>query len=223
MLPAHASLLRCPHCGAKKEIMQLASGNTFNSTLWSDTKHIAPMMPSVSYVQRCPECGKYFFRTREVYAGTSNSYGGQDGKLPLEYLKEALTQLQPTGDNERSLRIYILWAFNDRYGNAEQSAIPSAEWEYHLDNVYHLLQMELDTMFRAELLREIGEFEQAIQLLESLEVKDEMKDIHSKLLAQAQLHNRKVIVMYGEIERHALTLYNYKEESYNFIYHTTKL
>ena len=214
MLPAHASLLRCPHCGARKEVLQLMSGNTCGATLWSDTKHIAPMLPSVSYIQCCPECGKYFFYTQEVKAGTSHSYGFQTGELPLEYLKEALTQLQPTGSDEQTLRVYILWAFNDRYGDKEQSAIPAAEWEYHMDNVQHLLQMNLDTLFRAELHREIGDFEQAIQLFEALNVADDIKTIHGELLKQAQLHNRKVIVLYGNAQLQVLTLDNYTESTY---------
>ena len=214
MLPAHSALLRCPHCGALKEVLQLMSGNTFGSTLWSDTKHIAPMLPRVSYIQRCPSCGKYFFYTPEVEAGTSDRYSFQTGDLPLEYLKQSLTQLQPTDDDEHTLRFYILWAFNDRYGDMEQSDIPAEEWEYHMDNIRHLLQMNIDTMLRAELYREIGDFEQAIQILQSLEVEDNMKEFHSQLLQQAQQHNRKVFALYGDGKRKVLTLTKYKEEPY---------
>ena len=214
MLPAHASLLRCPHCGAKKEVLQLMSGNTFGATLWSDAKQIAPMLPRVSYIQRCPNCGKYFFYTQEVKAGNSNNYGGGTGDLPLEYLKEALTQLQPTGNDEHILRINILWAFNDRYGNMEQSDIPIEEWEYHMNNVQHLLQMGIDNLFRAELYREIGDFEKAIQILQSLEIADNMRELQRQLLQQAQLHNRKVFALYGDIQRAVLTLDNYKEKTY---------
>ena len=214
MLPAHSALLHCPHCGALKEVLQLMSGNTFGATLWSDTKHIAPMLPRVSYIQRCPSCGKYFFYSQNVKAGSSNSYGGGSGELPLEYLKEALIQIQPTGNDEQSLRFYILWAFNDRYGDKEISEIPAEEWEYHMDNIQHLLQMDIDTLARAELYREMGNFEQAIQLLNSLEVADNMKSIHDQLLQQAQQHNRKVFVIYGDIQRNALTLDKYREETY---------
>ena len=214
MLPAHSALLRCPHCGALKEVLQLMSGNTFGATLWSDAKQIAPMLPRVSYIQRCPTCGKYFFRTKDVMAGTSNNYGGGTGDLPLEYLKQSLTQLQPTGNDEHILRINILWAFNDRYGNMEQSDIPIEEWEYHVDNVHHLVQMDIDALLRAELFREIGDFEQAIQILQSHEVADNLKDLQHQLLQQAQQLNLKVFALYGDIQRSALTLDNYKEEPY---------
>lgn len=214
MIPAHSTLLHCPHCGAKKEILQLISGNTIGATLWSDAKQIAPMLPRVSHIQRCPTCGNYFFRTKDIVAGTSDRYGGGIDDLPLEYLKQALIQLQPTGDDEHILRINILWAFNDRYGDMEQSDIPAAEWEYHVDNVHHLVQMDIDAFLRAELFREIGDFDQAIQLLQSLEVEDRMKDLQRQLLNKAQQHNRKVFALYGDIQRSALTLDHYKEVPY---------
>ena len=214
MLPAHSALLRCPHCGALKEVLQLMSGNTIGATLWSDGKEIAPMLPRVSRIQRCPTCSKYFFYSLDVTSGTSNRYGSQSGELPLEYLKQALTQLQPTGNDEHILRINILWAFNDRYGDMEQSDIPIEEWEYHVDNVHHLVQMDIDALLRAELFREIGDFEQAIQILQSHEVADNLKDLQRQLLQQAQQHNRKIFVLYGNGKRKALTLDNYKEEPY---------
>ena len=58
MLPANAAILCCPHCGGHKNVLQLMSGNTFGSTRWSDAKQQAPMLPMVSYIQRCPHCGK---------------------------------------------------------------------------------------------------------------------------------------------------------------------
>ena len=218
MIPAHSALLRCPHCGALKEVLQLMSGNTIGATLWSDGKKNAPMLPRVSRIQRCPTCGKYFFFSLDVKAGTSNNYGGGTGDLPLEYLKQALTQLQPTGNEEHILRINILWAFNDRYGDMEQSDIPIEEWVYHVDNVHHLVQMDIDALLRAEFFREIGDFDNAIQILETLEVTNDKTDLHNQMIQQAyrqaKQHNRKVFVLYGDAKRNALTLDNYKEDPY---------
>ena len=214
MLPANATLLRCPHCGAKKEVIQLMSGNTIGATLWSDTKHIAPMLPQVFPIQRCPNCGKYFFYTIHVIAGTSHRYSSQSGELPLEYLKEALAQLQSTDDRERSLRFLILWAFNDRYGQLEQSEIPTEEWDYHIDNVQHLLAMDICPLMNAELYREIGQFEECIKILMSDQIDDELQGFRDQILAAAKKHNRKVIALYGEAQRQAITLDNYHETTY---------
>ena len=87
-----------------------------------------------------------------------------------------------------------------------------------MDNVQHLLQMGIDNLFRAELYREIGDFEKAIQLLETLEVSNDKTDLHNQMIQQsyrqAQQHNRKVFVLYGDAKRNALTLDNYKETPY---------
>jgi hypothetical protein len=45
-------------------------------------------------------------------------------------------------------------------------------------------------------------------------VEDNMKDFHRQLLQQAQLQNRKVFALYGDIQRSALTLDNYEETPY---------
>lgn len=66
MFPANARILTCPHCQGKKEVMQLLSGNTFGAELWSDSKEDAPMLPQVSYVQKCPHCGKYFLMSSQA-------------------------------------------------------------------------------------------------------------------------------------------------------------
>ena len=52
---------QCPYCGEVKKLLSLNSGNTFGGTHWSDTKSEYPMLPSISEVQKCPGCGKYYF------------------------------------------------------------------------------------------------------------------------------------------------------------------
>ena len=61
MIPGDPSKLTCPRCGGHKHILTLRSGNTFDATVWSDTKHEYPMLPSPSVVQHCPHCGGYYF------------------------------------------------------------------------------------------------------------------------------------------------------------------
>ena len=74
--------------------------------------------------------------------------------------------------------------------------------------------MDLEDLLKAELYREIGEFELAIQFLKSLEVTEETKELYRKILQQTKQHNRKVFVLYGKIPRSALTLDDYQEEPY---------
>ena len=74
MMPGNPQILTCPFCGKEKEIMSLVSGNTFGSELWSDNKQIAPMLPEISYVQKCPHCGKYFIKGRQAVKYAKDGY-----------------------------------------------------------------------------------------------------------------------------------------------------
>ena len=55
MIPGNAEIVKCPYCGTEKMLMTLISGNTCGAEYWSDNKRIAPMLPSVSPVQKCPD------------------------------------------------------------------------------------------------------------------------------------------------------------------------
>lgn len=61
MMPGPALRKECPYCKAVKELMSLRSGNTIGGIHWSDSKNEYPMLPRNSEVQKCPECGKYYF------------------------------------------------------------------------------------------------------------------------------------------------------------------
>ena len=61
MLPGPPTKLKCPHCGGRKYIESISSGNTLQARIWSDYKHEYPMLPHPSPIQRCPKCGKYYF------------------------------------------------------------------------------------------------------------------------------------------------------------------
>ena len=52
----------CPHCGGEKYVLAIFSGNTCRGEVWSDSRHYYPMMPQYSPIQKCPECGRYFFK-----------------------------------------------------------------------------------------------------------------------------------------------------------------
>ena len=65
MTPGNPQILTCPFCGTEKQIMSLVSGNTFGAEYWSDNKQIARMLPEISYIQKCPHCGKYYIKSRQ--------------------------------------------------------------------------------------------------------------------------------------------------------------
>ena len=41
--------------------MSIVPGDTRGAVVWSDSMNDCPTLPGLSRVQRCPDCGKYFF------------------------------------------------------------------------------------------------------------------------------------------------------------------
>lgn len=78
------------------------------------------MLPSPSFIQKCPHCGEYFLLSRqekEEYA--KNGFCLNQGRLSYVDLKEAyskLSQLPDLTDEENTTMLfYLVWAYNDRY------------------------------------------------------------------------------------------------------------
>ena len=93
MMIGFSLVLTCPFCGTKKDVMSLMSGNTFGARLWSDKKQDAPMCPEVSWVQKCPHCGKYYILSRKEFVSSKTTMSSDLGELSLQEAKEALAQL----------------------------------------------------------------------------------------------------------------------------------
>ena len=86
---AHATVydadrfVKCPKCGHILREISWSSGNTFNSTLWSDGKLDAPMLPSVPSFVQCPACGEFFY-PKDNHCELSRQ---QADKVEKEYTK----------------------------------------------------------------------------------------------------------------------------------------
>lgn len=132
MKPGPPQILTCPYCGEKKKIMSLMSGNTFDAVLWSDNKQIAPMLPEISLIQKCPKCGKYYFRTRqEVVYSDNQDWCSDSGLLTFPEMKEAFVQLSEEGfedaNEEKRARMMLHHAFNDYYYRVNPDASQLSE------------------------------------------------------------------------------------------------
>lgn len=178
MQPGKPQILTCPFCGKEKEIMSLMSGNTFGSMLWSDNKQIAPMMPEMSYVQKCPHCGKYYIRNRQAIRHATEGFSFEQGTLTFTEMKEAFAQLSAEGfnncDEEQTVRMMLHHAFNDHYhrtGNPKP--IDEADKALFHDNAMWLIDNFItDNLLKAEFYRETGEMEKARQLLSTVAISD---------------------------------------------------
>jgi hypothetical protein len=94
------------------------------------------------------------------------------GTLSFKEAKEAFEQLYKTSTPSRQfvLRLYILYSFNDQYGRAGlKYLLDSEDYLFFKENCLELIKMRktIPTL-KAELYREIGEFEKCISYLDSL-------------------------------------------------------
>lgn len=199
MNPGNSRILICPFCGKKKEIMSLLSGNTFRAEMWSDNKQIAPMLPEISYVQRCPQCGKYYITERQELKYAKDSYSFDQGLLSYPEMKEAFIQLSEEGfvneEEETKVRMMLHHAYNDYYYRSYDNKEINAEDKtlFHENGSWLIDNLITDNVLKAEFYREIGEFEVAHDILESVEVEDEfLKRIMTQIQERVQNNDCRV-------------------------------
>ena len=186
MLPSNPRALTCPKCRGQKDVLSLMSGNTFGATYWSDTKREAPMLPEVSVVQKCPHCGYYYFANKQSYKTSDKEYSFELGTLSFDDCKEALAQFlheSLDAEDEKTLRIYTLFAFNDKYHRHNEGSMPNEEanfkddYLYFKDNALRLIELfkndDETTLFRAELYREMKMYKECLSLIRKVNEENE--------------------------------------------------
>ena len=191
MNPGPAQILTCPHCGAKKEVLSLLSGNTFGQQVWSDNKSIAPMLPKVSFVQKCPSCGGFYMMSRQN-AEYGEGYSFEQGELSYLETKQAWNSLKETPDLSEGERLTLLfmliWAYNDEFTREKAKPIIQKEQDFFHYIIDLIIEFEqLDVLLKAELLREAGRFEDSMNLLNGYSPDDEFhKKFSERLIERCQ-------------------------------------
>ena len=174
MMPGPSQILTCPHCGQKKEIMSLLSGNTFGADNWSDNKCIAPMLPEISYVQKCPHCAKYFILSRQKEVYSESDYSSELGSLSFAETKDAFVQLSQEKfhdmEEEANVRMLLHQAYNDYYfRDGGRQTVAEADQKLFRENALWLIENFIaDDVMKAEFYREAGNMEMAKALIEEV-------------------------------------------------------
>ena len=199
MMPGNPQILICPFCGTEKQIMSLISGNTFGAELWSDNKQIAPMLPEISYVQKCPHCGKYYITGRQEVKYAEDGFSFEKGLLTYPEMKEAFTQLSEEGflneKEEINVRMMLHHAYNDYYYRTEEKKVISEDDKnlFHENGLWLINNLITDSVMKAEFYREIGEIETAKNIIDSITVEDEfLKRIVTGIKERLEVNNCQV-------------------------------
>jgi len=186
MTPGPTHVVRCPLCGHLGQYDTINSGNTFGAKYYTDGRRVAPMLPEVPAVVLCQGCAGAFWLSQAEEAGTYEPYGFDAespdpawtaaGRLaePDEgsYFKWLDRLLASSPERERELRLFAWWRGNDRH-REEKSADESDRTDHVLAreaNMRALLPLlssgeATDALMQAEILRELGEFDQALGVL----------------------------------------------------------
>jgi len=186
MMPGPDQIIACPKCKGLARYMTLASGNTLDARVWTDGKMIAPMFPRPPTVVKCHHCAESYWRTEAEHIGTVDrcrAAGEQvnpawaDAPKPeepteAEYYQALSKGLAKNAKQERVLRILAWRRRNDVFRDkplkeAQGISDDPEEWRKNLEALARLLTEEdvNDCLMKAEVLRELGKFESAKQVL----------------------------------------------------------
>ena len=172
--------------------MSLLSGNTFGAELWSDNKQIAPMFPEISFVQKCPHCGKYYITERQEAKFSTDSYTFEKGILTYPEMKEAFVQLSEEGfandKEETHVRMMLHHAYNNYYYRTDDYKEINADDKklFHENGTWLIDNAITDKVMKAEFYREIGEFEAAHDILKLKAIKMVNDEFLKRIIQQVK-------------------------------------
>jgi len=166
----------CPRCEHTFSYMAVGSYNTFGATFFTDGYIEGPMYDDQGRLFRCPKCRSLNWHDELVCdgEGDEDELGSvfEVGPLPLEHYPAVLDEAPWRGqDEEKYVRIAAFWGANmPRRGNSDPP-VPFTESEER--NLLALLERlddsSQDRLMRAEILREMGRFEECLEVLMGLE------------------------------------------------------
>ena len=186
MMPGPDQIIACPKCKGLARYMTLASGNTIDARVWTDGKMIAPMLPLPPTVVKCHHCAELYWRADAEQIGTVDRCRGADEQVnpawadapiveePTEagYYQTLANGLAKNAKQERILRILAWRRSNDAFRDTalKQVQVISNDPEArrrNLEALACLLTEEdvKDCLIKTEVLRELGKFESAKQVL----------------------------------------------------------
>ena len=182
MIPGPDKIVACPNCGALAKYMTLTSGNTFGARVWTDGKQVAPMLRRSPIVVKCHHCAACYWLAGAREIGTLEPWGNEGAQVdpawtaapvvcePAEtdYYQALQDGLAANSQQERTLRVLAWWRRNDTFRNGgETESVSTAASRTNLEDLVRLLDGtdENDQLMKAELLRELGEFASANEVL----------------------------------------------------------
>jgi hypothetical protein len=197
----------CCHCESPIEILPLVEGSHTGSVLWSDGYMNSPMMPKQEIIAKCNSCNEvvWLIDLPTVVIGEENQelkdkitgYTALNQQESFDILETEHYQELPT-----ELQIYLrvqAWHFGNkqRRGKAEQAPFTDVELA-NMSALADLLDLQdpHSRVMKAELYRELGQFEQAMKTLDFM-FDAQVEPIVDKIKKQAEQQSTQIVKVFG--------------------------
>jgi hypothetical protein len=184
--PGPDYIYECPKCSNLLKKGSNNSGNTFGSTLYSDGKMIAPMLPEFPNLTKCKKCDTILWLSTMKEVGTCDAW---DEKCKKEWKNADRAEFLDVTDlfrflemdivkndkeKEKIVRQRIWWTFNDRLRNNKEIFVQENDevlWEQNCRRLVELFDTTdvNQKIMTAELHRNLGGFESCMELINSLD------------------------------------------------------
>lgn len=176
MMPGSTVIRRCSVCAKLIAQETIASGNTFGARFWTDGKRDAPMLPDQPWLVKCRHCRALVWIDEQEKVGEVEPWDSGDATFgdARPYITPSVRDYfaileEGVSDNKKVtyLRRRAWWAGNDarRQGG---DATPLSDVETANLHAFAALldeSDENDRIMKAEVMRELGEYEDATALL----------------------------------------------------------
>lgn len=206
MIPGPNQVVACPHCGTLATYMTLMSGNTFGARVWTDGKQVAPMFPHPPAVVKCHDCAECYWLVDAREVGTFKPWGDKAKQVDpawetapvvqepseAEYYAALQKGLAADSHQERTLRILAWWRRNDAFRDVREGLSVGSASDLGRKNLEALALLlneadEDDRLLKAEVLRELGQFETACEVLSRVASAEYAAVVHQlRLLCDAR-------------------------------------
>jgi hypothetical protein len=205
MILGPGEIINCPSCNETFLKQDLISGNTIGGMYFSDGKNHFPMFPEYPQFVCCEMCHSFFW-LKDI---PSKELPGRNGMeepagedLPYiswpsaEEFTEAIRLNYFRNDEEEVyLRMHLWWDLNNKYrgGRKGEEVEHTILFEDNLKELIRLKQSAKpgDFLMLAEMHRELGLFEQALELLKNVK-EDRLKSIVSQFREKIKQKDRQV-------------------------------
>lgn len=184
---------RCQACAGLVKEASMVSGHTKGATYWTDGAMLAPRLIITPALIKCPHCNSLqWSKSLEEIESISDSKSELASFYVEGELEDLLTFAQANSNTEQQLKIRMLaWRKgNDtRRHSIEQVPLLDSEVE-NLNAMWMLMnaQQSSDRVVQAEILRELGRFEDALRIIkDSIESPNELAHFIYELIEQKQM------------------------------------